>query len=119
MSSRRTHTIQHGTELAKAEVDDVLDSARMMPRDSRVDAVRMASNALRSPFTGWPHCAVCDRPVEDVQTDRDIVRRSLIFYAVCHGEHEEVELTSQQLEGATAIDIGGTVFDRPRLEAKT
>ena len=71
---------------------------------------------MGSPFRGWPICAACERPVENVATDRDPITGELIITALCHGDREEVKIEERILHETKLLHIGGRVFDRPQLE---
>ena len=115
MSRRRRELVLSDPQLAKLELDELAEFLVRQPEGTRDARARHAARVLDSPFTGWPHCAICDKLVERIETDRDVMRQTLIVIAYCHGAHEEVELDWPLLESAISIDIGGKVFDRPQL----
>lgn len=45
---------------------------------------------------GYPTCAVCNKPVDEVQSDRCTLSGDMILTAVCHGKREVVRLTQRE-----------------------
>lgn len=62
--------------------------------------------------TYWPRCAVCGKPVEQLQSWRDPVNGDVIS-AKCHGSSETVFLRDSLEEGPLTL-IGGTAFQSER-----
>lgn len=49
---------------------------------------------------GYPRCALCDRPVEKLVSETNILKNVTTLVAHCHGATETAVLTDEQLAGA-------------------
>lgn len=68
---------------------------------------------MKAPPLPW--CAVCRRPVAELRSWYDELRREEVFEAHCHGESERVALTDAQL---VLCDVRvGVAFSRAALPA--
>lgn len=100
-----------------AEIRELAHEVSHVPQARRSDFARAMWNVMGSPFEGWPICAVCEGPVENVQAEENIQTRELIIIAMCHGDFEEVKLPAVILTQTERLSIGGRVFERARLPA--
>lgn len=64
-------------------------------------------------FVGWPHCAVCNAPVAEVERHVDDRMQQMVYTAICHGDREVTTL------GRRDVLLGGdfefSVAFRPKL----
>ena len=59
---------------------------------------------LRERF-GWPQCAVCHKPVDEVLVFKQVASLKEIIMVKCHGQHQEVEFDPWELVTNEKIDI--------------
>jgi hypothetical protein len=62
-----------------------------------------------------PICAVCNKPVEKVESMYDPNYDGKLFKVYCHGKVEQQMLGSYTMMGATQVTFG-KAFDVPKLE---
>lgn len=60
----------------------------------------------------FPECAVCNKPVEKVQTYRNEIKNCHEFVVWCHGEMETTELDDSVLKLSNKIRIGKAFRNR-------
>lgn len=48
-----------------------------------------------------PQCAVCKKPVDRMESDRDMCRATTYYVFFCHGKQQRVQLEEELLEGMT------------------
>jgi len=68
-----------------------------------------------------PLCAVCNKPVERVESMYDIAWAAKRFRVYCHGDMEEAMLDDVTIEDADSVRLGQTFIDKlpqPQLEQK-
>lgn len=59
-------------------------------------------------------CAVCDRPVDKIETHRNIMTGDIVYNVFCHGETQEVVLGENDISFADRIELG-KAFDYKAL----
>jgi hypothetical protein len=70
---------------------------------------------------GVPLCAVCNKPVERMESEYDINNYQKRFRVYCHGEFEEAFLNDVDIENVDSIRMGQAFMDKlpqPQLENK-
>ena len=70
---------------------------------------------------GLPICAVCNKPVERMESMYDIAWARKRFRVYCHGQTEEAFLNDEIIEDCDSIRMGQAFIDRlaqPQLENK-
>ena len=66
-----------------------------------------------------PLCAVCNKPVERVESMYDIARAAKRFRVYCHGDMEEAMLDDVTIEDSNSVRFGQAFIDKlpqPKLE---
>lgn len=59
-----------------------------------------------------PNCAVCNKPVERVESMYDIARGGKRFRVYCHGEMEEAMLDDVLIEDNYSVSFGQAFIDK-------
>jgi hypothetical protein len=70
---------------------------------------------------GVPLCAVCNKPVERMESMYDINLYQKRFLVYCHGQVEEALLSDMDIWNADSIRMGQAFIDtlpQPQLESK-
>ena len=70
---------------------------------------------------GLPLCAVCNKPVERMDSEYDINTCQKRFRVYCHGQTEEAFLNDMDIWNADSIRMGQAFIDtlpQPQLENK-
>ena len=70
---------------------------------------------------GVPLCAVCNKPVERMESEYDINNYQKRFRVYCHGQTEEAFLNDMDIWNADSIRMGQAFIDtlsQPQLENK-
>ena len=70
---------------------------------------------------GVPLCAVCNKPVERMESQYDINLYQKRFLVYCHGQVEEALLSDMDIWNADSIRMGQAFIDtlpQPQLENK-
>ena len=70
---------------------------------------------------GVPLCAVCNKPVERMDSEYDINTYQKRFRVYCHGQVEEALLSDMDIWNADSIRMGQAFVDtlvQPQLENK-
>ena len=70
---------------------------------------------------GLPLCAVCNKPVERMESEYDINNYQKRFRVYCHGQTEEAFLNDMDIWNADSIRMGQAFIDtlsQPQLENK-
>lgn len=70
---------------------------------------------------GVPTCAVCNKPVEKMESWYDPMSMKKVFRVQCHGQSEMATLSDQIIEDMDSIRMGQAFIDKlpqPQLEAK-
>lgn len=68
-----------------------------------------------------PLCAVCNKPVERVESMYDIAYGAKRFRVYCHGDMEEAMLDDVTIEDSNSVRFGQAFIDKlpqPQLEQK-
>ena len=68
-----------------------------------------------------PLCAICNKPVERMESEYDINQYQKRFRVYCHGQMEEAFLNDMDIWNADSIRMGQAFVDRlpqPQLEMK-
>jgi len=66
-----------------------------------------------------PLCAVCNKPVERVESKYDNLLMAKHFRVYCHGQMEEAMLTDETILGVDSVRFGEAFIDKlpqPQLE---
>ena len=64
--------------------------------DNKTSPNKMKSiSGLNTSLLGW--CCKCDKPVDSIRSDRDIVNRETYLEAKCHGESDRITVTGMEL----------------------
>ena len=66
-----------------------------------------------------PMCAVCNKPVERVESMYDIAYAAKRFRVYCHGDMEEAMLDDVTIEDSNSVRFGQAFIDKlpqPQLE---
>jgi hypothetical protein len=69
-----------------------------------------------------PMCAVCNKPVEKVESMYDIAYGAKRFRVYCHGDMEEAMLDDVLIEDCASVQFGQAFIDKlpqKQLENKT
>lgn len=72
-------------------------------------------------FHGVPHCAVCNKPVERMESMYDVAWARKRFRVYCHGQMEESILNDETIENCDSVRMGHAFIDtlpQPQLENK-
>jgi hypothetical protein len=78
-------------------------------------------NKFALALQGVPLCAVCNKPVERMESEYDINNYQKRFRVYCHGETEEAFLNDMDIWNADSIRMGQAFMDKlpqPQLENK-
>lgn len=70
---------------------------------------------------GLPLCAVCNKPVDRMESEYDINNYQKRFRVYCHGQTEEAFLNDMDIWNADSIRMGQAFIDtlpQPQLENK-
>ena len=70
---------------------------------------------------GVPICAMCNKPVERMESEYDINNYQKRFRVYCHGQTEEAFLNDMDIWNADSIRMGQAFIDtlpQPQLENK-
>ena len=70
---------------------------------------------------GVPICAVCNKPVERMESEYDINNYQKRFRVYCHGQTEEAFLNDMHIWNVDSIRMGQAFIDtlpQPQLEFK-
>jgi len=68
-----------------------------------------------------PLCAICNKPVERMESLYDINKYQKVFRVFCHGQMEEAFLNDMDIWNADSIRMGQAFVDKlpqPQLEMK-
>ena len=63
-------------------------------------------------FHGVPNCAVCNKPVERMESMYDVAWARKRFRVYCHGEMEESILNDETIENCNSVRMGQAFIDR-------
>ena len=69
----------------------------------------------------FPICAICNKPVEKVESMYDVAYGAKRFRVYCHGDIEEAMLDDVLIEDNYSVSFGQAFIDKlpqPQLEAK-
>ena len=80
-----------------------------------------AQNKFDLALHGVPLCAVCNTPVERMESEYDINQYQKRFRVYCHGQMEEAFLNDMDIWNADSIRMGQAFVDKlpqPQLEMK-
>jgi hypothetical protein len=69
-----------------------------------------------------PLCAVCNKPVERMESMYDIAWAAKRFRVYCHGDMEEAMLNDVTIEDSNSVRFGQAFIDKlaqPQLEKNT
>ena len=80
-----------------------------------------AQNKFDLALHGVPLCAVCNKPVERMESLYDINKYQKVFRVFCHGQIEEVLLSDMDIWNADSIRKGQAFIDKlpqPQLEMR-
>jgi hypothetical protein len=80
-----------------------------------------ALNKFDLALHGVPLCAVCNKPVERMESLYDINKYQKVFRVFCHGQIEEVLLSDMDIWNADSIRMGQAFIDKlpqPQLEMR-
>ena len=80
-----------------------------------------AQNKFDLALHGVPLCAICNKPVERMESLYDINKYQKVFRVFCHGQIEEVLLSDMDIWNADSIRMGQAFIDKlpqPQLEKK-
>jgi len=64
-----------------------------------------------------PICAVCERPVQSIETRHDLLTLEIVLVVRCHGEQEEARLGEEVIKLGTPKLSFGRAFTTKRIEA--
>jgi hypothetical protein len=70
---------------------------------------------------GVPMCAVCNKPVEKIESWYDPASIKKVFRVQCHGQSEIATLSDELIEDTDSIRMGQAFIDKlpqPQLERK-
>jgi hypothetical protein len=84
---------------------------RLRPADDAQGPSRPLAARATGSQPGWPTCAVCRRPVERVETARNVLDGTVQFTARCHGDVETATVTESDLTRANGLCFG-VAFER-------
>jgi hypothetical protein len=71
-----------------------------------------AQNKFELALHGVPLCAVCNKPVERMDTTYDINNHQKRFRVYCHGQTEEAFLNDMDIWNADSIRMGQAFIDK-------
>jgi hypothetical protein len=80
-----------------------------------------AQNKFDLALHGVPLCAICNKPVERMESLYDINKYQKVFRVFCHGQIEEVLLSDMDIWNADSIRMGQAFIDKlsqPQLEMR-
>lgn len=80
-----------------------------------------AQNKFDLALHGVPLCAICNKPVESMDSMYDINQYQKRFRVFCHGQMEEAFLNDMDIWNADSIRMGQAFVDKlpqPQLEMK-
>jgi hypothetical protein len=69
----------------------------------------------------FPICAICNKPVERVESMYDIAHGAKRFRVYCHGDMEEAFLNDEIIEDCDSVRFGTAFIDKlpqPQIENK-
>ena len=76
-----------------------------------------ATNKYELVLHDVPMCAVCNKPVERVESMYDAAWAAKRFRVYCHGDMEEAMLDDVTIEDSNSVKFGQAFLDKlPRLE---
>ena len=78
-------------------------------------------NKFNLALEGVPLCAVCNKPVERMDSMYDINKNQKQFRVYCHGQIEEAFLNDMDIWNTDSIRMGQAFVDKltqPQLESK-
>ena len=78
-------------------------------------------NKFALALQGLPICAVCNKPVERMESQYDINSYQKRFRVYCHGQTEEAFINDEDIWNADSIRMGQAFIDKltqPQLENK-
>jgi len=78
-------------------------------------------NKFELSLQGLPLCAVCNKPVERMESEYDINASQKRFRVYCHGQTEEAFLNDMDIWNVDSIRMGQAFMDKlpqPQLENK-
>jgi hypothetical protein len=76
-------------------------------------------NKFELALQGLPLCAVCNKPVERMESMYDINTYQKRFRVYCHGEFEEAFLNDVDIENVDSIRMGKAFVDKlPQAQIK-
>ena len=78
-------------------------------------------NKFALALQGVPFCAVCNMPVERMESEYDTNNYQKKFRVYCHGQTEEAFLNDVDIESVDSIRMGQAFMDKlpqPQLENK-
>jgi hypothetical protein len=78
-------------------------------------------NKFELALHGVPLCAVCNKPVERMESEYDINSYQKRFRVYCHGDVEEALLSDMDIWNADSVRMGQAFIDKlsqPQLENK-
>ena len=78
-------------------------------------------NKFELSLQGLPLCAVCNKPVERMESEYDMNANQKRFRVYCHGQTEEAFLNDMDIWNADSIRMGQAFMDKlpqPQLENK-
>lgn len=70
---------------------------------------------------GVPLCAVCNKPVESMESWYEHTSMNKVFRVQCHGQTEMAVLSDETIEDCDSVRMGQAFIDKlpqPQLEAK-
>ena len=71
-----------------------------------------ATNKYELVLHNVPTCAVCNKPVERVESMYDIAYGAKRFRVYCHGEMEEAMLDDVLIEDCASVQFGQAFIDK-------
>jgi hypothetical protein len=80
-----------------------------------------ATNKYELVLHDVPLCAICNKPVERVESMYDPVWAAKRFRVYCHGDMEEAMLDDVTIEDCNSVRFGQAFIDKlpqPQLESK-
>ena len=76
-----------------------------------------ATNKYELVLHDVPMCAICNKPVDRVESMYDIAWAAKRFRVYCHGDVEEAMLDDVTIEDSNSVKFGQAFLDKlPRLE---
>lgn len=76
-----------------------------------------ATNKYELVLHDVPMCAICNKPVERVESMYDIAWAAKRFRVYCHGDMEEAMLDDVTIEDSSSVKFGQAFLDKlPRLK---